>query len=111
MGRKKLTKHETTGELQPVKSLYELVGIASHSYGTTKVDEYENSLRAMNMADLQDHAIVHGFPAKDDRERLIDTLIKKFLTEMGQLQAASLNKQEPEKRVSKDLKAILNRGK
>lgn len=89
MGRpKKLSKHEATGELKAITSIYELVGIASHPYDTTDSKEYEKALLSMNLADLQDHAIQLNIVPVDDRDRLQDKLVSAFLTAMGTYKAA-----------------------
>lgn len=91
MGRpKKLSKHEATGELKPVTSIYELVGIASYPYKTTDEKEYEKSLLEMNLADLQDHAIQLNIVPVDDRDRLQDKLVVAFLTTVGTFKAAHI---------------------
>lgn len=93
MGRpkkNKLNKHETTGELKPVTSVYELVGMAAHPYPTLDKKEYEKILSNMNLADLQDHAIDLNIVPVDDRERLEDKLITAFITTVGVYQAAQI---------------------
>jgi hypothetical protein len=113
MGRpRKLSKHEATGELKPITSIYELMGKAAHPYSTLDVKEYEDKLQDMNLADLQDHAIQLNIVPVDDRERLQDKLITAFLTTVGIYEAAQVKDNgdaiEGDKKAALD---ILSRGR
>lgn len=113
MGRpKKLSKHEATGELKPITSIYELMGMAAHPYSTLDEKEYSKKLEDMNLADLQDHAIQLNIVPVDDRERLQDKLITAFLTVVGTYKASQVkdngDKIEGDKKAALD---ILSRGR
>lgn len=113
MGRpKKLSKHEATGELKAITSIYELVGISTYPYKTTDSKEYEKSLLDMNLADLQDHAIQLNIVPVDDRDRLQDKLVSAFLTTVGTYKAAQIkdngDKVEGDRKAALD---ILSRGR
>lgn len=91
MGRpRKNSKHEATGDLKPITSIYELMGMVAHPYSTLDKDDYEKTLDSMNLADLQDHAIQLNIVPVDDRERLTDKLITAFLTVVGVYEAAQV---------------------
>ena len=108
MGRpRKLSKHEATGELKPITSIYELMGMAAHPYSTLDLKEYQEKLKDMNLADLQDHAIQLNIVPVDDRERLQDKLITAFLTTVGTYEAAQVkdngDKIEGDKKAALDI--------
>lgn len=47
-------------------------------YNTTKESEYLTYLGGLNKTDLQRHAIKCGLTPKDDRNRLIQSLVREF---------------------------------
>lgn len=115
MGRKKkLTTHEATGDKKPIQSIYQLIGMNDYPYKTLDEDVYSEHLQAMDIVELQDHAIDVGITPTDDRERLTDRLVKKFLIEAGSQKAAAVGVSDntlSENKSSAALKKILNHGR
>ncbi len=70
------------GALSAPKSVYEMVGIATHDYGKD-IDRtgYEAVLKRMNLIELQDEAYKHGVLASDSMAITIDRLVEKFIRE------------------------------
>ncbi len=65
-------------ELQP-RTLSQFFGETVQSkYHTVDPNEYELYLKGMNKTDLHRHAIKCGLAPKDDRTRLITSLIREF---------------------------------
>lgn len=112
MGRRKITKYETTGEQKPIVSIYELIGGAAHPYETLDEKEYEKKLNDMNLVDLQEHAIQLNIVPVDDRERLTDKLVREFMTTVSSYKASQAkdngNKVEGDSKKALD---ILSRGR
>jgi hypothetical protein len=82
--RKKLdlTKAKVAdGALAAPRSVYEMVGISTHSYGTNNRAEYEATINHMNLIELQDEAYKHGVLASESRSITIDRLLEKFVHE------------------------------
>lgn len=107
MGRpRKNSKHEATGELKPLTSIYELMGMAAHPYSTLDRGEYQKTLDNMNLADLQDHAIQLNIVPVDDRDRLTDKLVTAFVTTVGIYEAAQVK--DNGSKIEGDSKAALD---
>ena len=63
------------------RSLYAAMGLAQaggRNYKTDNLEEYVASLKVMNMADLQNHAIKIGVKPKSDRQGIIRRLKQEF---------------------------------
>lgn len=67
----------------PQPSIDEILGEApSHGYQSKSLEEYEASLKDMNLSDLHTEAVNRGvIPNTDDRNRLIDRLVRVFRQE------------------------------
>jgi len=76
--RSKLSKYKTTtGKIWDGETeLSALDGFAS--YTVASLDEYKSQLANMNALDLQKHATDVGEIPRDNRESLINNLLKKF---------------------------------
>lgn len=83
-GRKKLDISKAKvadAALSAPKSVYEMVNIQTHAYGSVDRPSYEASLRRMNLIELQDEAYKHGVLASDSMSITIDRLVEKFIRE------------------------------
>lgn len=116
MANKKITKKELTevnGKVynkRNVSSIDELLGIKKKTnLNASTLEEYLTLLNAMNLGDLQDHAIECGVTPKFDRDILIRTLERNFITESRQSSAARVEKTF--KKVSPEVEKILREGK
>lgn len=113
MSRKKLTKHEASGEQKPIINLYSFMGIKG-SYDTTDRAEYEAKLNGMNFADMQDYAIELNIKpsVNDDRERLTQKLLKAFDENLSESLAASERAMiNPPDHLSSEVKNLLASGR
>lgn len=74
----KQTDGQLETETQP-KTLAQFFGESIQGkYHTTNEGEYELFLKGMNKTDLQRHAIKCGLTPKDDRVRLMQSLVREF---------------------------------
>ena len=70
-----------TGSTPKYTSVYEIMGIIDHSYKTTSLAVYSETLRDMNLYKLHEEAYNRGVPGTDNRETMIDRLERKFIQE------------------------------
>lgn len=79
------------GKTNSGPSLMELVGFSHFAkFGAETVEDYEGKLRAMNLSDLQAHALRLSVMPKTDRARLTNTLVKEFKKALAKRDAARL---------------------
>lgn len=70
------------GALATPKSVYEICGIRDGRYGGTKnVGDYERSLAKMDLIELQDEAYNKGVTPNQNRDIIIERLVRGFLQE------------------------------
>jgi hypothetical protein len=116
MGRPKKSAaqppHQAHGAETAPKSVYDIIGYKAHSYKTLDVEVYKEQIRAMNFADLQEHALDNEIVPIDDREALTERLVKEFMKKTSPYAAAAQKRQAPmslsDKKKAED---ILSRGR
>lgn len=79
-------------------------------YHTTDTNEYELFLKGMNKTDLHRHAIKCGLAPKDDRNRLITSLIREFKRVVASYKPLPIVKSN-DKKIPKDLVDFLAGGR
>lgn len=107
------TAHVADGQTASSQSVYDLVGIPSHGYSTTNLEQYRRGIIAMNLIQLQDEAYDKGVLATENRDILIDRLERKFLQETSKFRVATGQKRDEPKEDSMRDQAlrILARGR
>lgn len=92
--KKKLKdKSQTDGKdyTKPMpKSLEEIWGSQGSKFGTTDEETYKKKLSLMNKADLQSACIKIGLVPHDNRQIMVDRLIKQFRQHVGAIQTRGL---------------------
>ena len=95
-------------EVQP-KTLSQFFGeTISGKYSTTKESEYLIYLNNLNKSDLQRHAIKCGLAPKDDRIRLVQSLLREFRRVVASFKPLPMMKNKP---VSPEIAQILAGGR
>lgn len=75
----KVNKTEVNGKVEGApRSINEVLGFRDSSYKTHDVEEYEKQLFAMNLSDLQRHALEVHLKPNSERRLLIAKLVKEF---------------------------------
>ena len=87
-GERKVDSREsaTVPEFDPLKanpygkykSVYEICGMKDSTYRTNDPAKYEAFLREMNLADLQNHSYEMGLLPTDNRNLMLDKLMREF---------------------------------
>lgn len=77
------------GQTRTPTSVYEIVGIPTHSYKTNHLSQYSRELSTMNLAQLHQEAYARAVLATDSRDVLVDRLEKKFIQETSKFKSAS----------------------
>ncbi len=96
-------------EIKSPTSLYEICGVRTSTYRTANVEEYEESLKSLDLLRLQEEAYAHAVPATQNREAIIDRLVKKFILIVGRVGAKNDAKDSGSLR--EQAKNILARGR
>lgn len=103
------------GALESPKSIYEICGIASHSYNTSNLEEYKRSISSLNLMQLQEEAYNKGILPTDSREMLLDRLERKFIGEVSKFKTSKgqtfESKDTPAEALRREALNILSRGK
>jgi len=109
---KKLTQvHGKTEGPQPTR-LDQIMGDFVSRYKTSKLEEYIEDLWDMGKVDLANHSVAQGLIPIDNKEELVNRLIKQF-----KVYHSTLNKPAPDQRKKKDrfpspeIQAILSEGR
>lgn len=79
-------------------------------YKTTDESEYINFLKNLNKSDLQAHAIKCGLVPKDDRQRLVISLVKEFRRTVASYKPLPVLKQD-NKKITPEIMRILAQGR
>jgi hypothetical protein len=77
-------------------------------YSTNEENEYLSYLNTLNKTDLQRHAIKCGLTPKDDRNRLVQSLVREFKRVVASYKPLPVIKQKP---ISKETLQVLAQGR
>lgn len=83
-----MPKNQTNGALNAPTSIYDIIGYKHSPYKTSNVEVYLHSINTMHPSDLEAHAMEVGVAPNDNREQLIASLEKAFLTYQGMFNSA-----------------------
>lgn len=111
MDKKKLNEKEQANGALEGKSVYDIIGKKTFPYEEKTLDEYRKKLDAMNLSDLQNHAVLVAgiIPNVDKRDRLIDKLEREYLKKQTAYIGFPVQGQVPPG--SEDIMKILSRGR
>ena len=80
--RKKLTPEtaQTHGALEPkeMPNMIHMFGIDDGYQGINSAEQYKQKLNAMVTSDLHDHAYKIGIVPVDQKDKLVDSLVRKY---------------------------------
>lgn len=92
------------------RTINDVLGISINPFSTTNEAEYKLSLAKMNKADLQMACIKLSAYPNDSRERMVETLLKKFRQHVASLDRSMITRNQIQKPMSEKLKQALSMG-
>jgi len=108
----KTRKQEIHGASPSVTSIYDLAGLKTSNYSHKTREDYEAWVKGIPLTDLQNHAIDVGLVPVDNRELLMERLIRNYCKEMsGKLEGLPVMTNIPSKKSESKLRDLLKAGR